>query len=151
VFALAGDISNEIFVDKLTSAVVERFGRIDYAVNCAGILGDSQPSTETSLEDFDRVNNVNYRGLWLCSRAQIRAMLKQERLGSHDATRPGERGSIVNIASQLGIVGRPSARMSLISSISRFVLNGMEKRVNRANEDSGILRIKSSGYCVDAQ
>lgn len=111
ILALAGNISNEIFVNGFIEAAVSQFGRIDYAVNCAGVMGNNQPSAETSLEDFDKINNVNYRGLWLCSRAQIRAMLKQEPLASHDPTRTGERGSIVNIASQLGLVGRPSARM----------------------------------------
>jgi NAD(P)-dependent dehydrogenase (short-subunit alcohol dehydrogenase family) len=57
------------------------------------------------------INNVNYRGCWLSSRAAIQRMLKQDPLPTHDG-RPGCRGSIVNIASQLGIVGRPAARES---------------------------------------
>jgi NAD(P)-dependent dehydrogenase (short-subunit alcohol dehydrogenase family) len=57
------------------------------------------------------INNVNYRGCWLSSRAAIQRMLKQDPLPTHDG-RPGYRGSIVNIASQLGIVGRPAARKS---------------------------------------
>lgn len=61
------------------------------------------------MEDFDRINSVNYRGCWLSSRAEIKQMLKQEPLPTHDG-RPGNRGAIVNIASQLGIVGRPGAR-----------------------------------------
>jgi len=61
------------------------------------------------VEDFDRINSVNYRGCWLSSRAEIKQMLKQEPLPTHDG-RPGNRGAIVNIASQLGIVGRPGAR-----------------------------------------
>ncbi|CAI6274272.1 unnamed protein product [Periconia digitata] len=56
-------------------------------------------------ESFDRLNNINYRGLWLSCRAQLRNMLRQKAL-SEEAK---ERGSIVNIASQLGIVGRPGA------------------------------------------
>lgn len=93
-------------------STVEKFGRLDYCVNCAGIMGNNQNSTDTSTRDFDLINSVNYRGCWLSSRAQLRAMLKQEPLLSHDvaAGRPAQRGSIVNIASQLGIVGRPCAR-----------------------------------------
>lgn len=67
-------------------------------------------SADTTIEEFDRVNSVNYRGCWLSSRAQIRAMLKQDILPSHEVGRQGQRGSVVNIASQLGIVGRPAAR-----------------------------------------
>lgn len=108
---MAGDISNEEFINAFIEEVVHKFGRLDYAVNCAGILGSNHASADESVEDFDRVNNVNYRGLWLCSRAEIRAMLKQDLLESHDADRiRGQRGSVVNIASQLGIVGRPAAR-----------------------------------------
>jgi len=113
VVSIVGDISSPDFADSLVDETVKKLGRVDYCVNCAGIMGNNQSSTESSLEDFDRINNINYRGLWLSSRAQIKAMLKQEPLPSHDSARPGQRGSIVNIASQLGIVGRPAARKRL--------------------------------------
>lgn len=71
-------------------------------------MGNNHISTETSLDAFDKINNVNYRGCWLSSRAQIKAMLRQDPLPSHDPNRPVQRGSIVNIASQLGFVGRPA-------------------------------------------
>lgn len=100
----------EWFIDK----VVQSFGRVDYAVNCAGVLGLPQPSGTTTLAEFDRVNNINYRGCWLSSRAQLRQMVGQEALPSHDPSRPAQRGAIVNIASQLGIVGRPEARKSFV-------------------------------------
>jgi hypothetical protein len=54
------------------------------------------------------VNGINYRGVFLCSREELRQMLTQKPLLTHDG-RPGNRGSIVNIASQLGLVGRPCA------------------------------------------
>jgi NAD(P)-dependent dehydrogenase (short-subunit alcohol dehydrogenase family) len=109
--SIPGDISDEKFVDSFFDAVVKRFGRLDYCVNCAGILGNDSPSTHTSVADFDKINNVNYRGCWLSSRAELKHMVAQEPLDSHDG-RPGERGSIVNLASQLGIVARPRAGMS---------------------------------------
>jgi NAD(P)-dependent dehydrogenase (short-subunit alcohol dehydrogenase family) len=59
----------------------------------------------TSSGHFDQINGVNYRGCWLCSRAEIEQMLKQDPLTTHDG-RPGNRGSVVNISSQLGVVGR---------------------------------------------
>jgi NAD(P)-dependent dehydrogenase (short-subunit alcohol dehydrogenase family) len=105
ILSVNGDISDEDFVSSLTSEVAKTFSRLDYAVNCAGILGASLRSHETSVDDFDRINRVNYRGSWLCSRAALRLMLKQQPLSEH----PEQRGSIVNIASQLGIVARPAA------------------------------------------
>ncbi|KAL1625594.1 hypothetical protein SLS56_007253 [Neofusicoccum ribis] len=109
VYSQTGDIADETFVESFVGAVVEQFHRIDYCVNCAGILSKNENSTEMTVEDFDKVNNVNYRGCWLTSRAQLKAMLKQEPLPSHDDSRAPQRGSIVNIASQLGVVGRPKA------------------------------------------
>lgn len=73
-----------------------------------GIQGPPRRSTEFQLGDFDALNNVNYRGLWLCGRAQLAQMLKQNPLQTHDG-RPGNRGAIVHIASQLGVVSRSNA------------------------------------------
>ncbi|ODM20806.1 hypothetical protein SI65_03859 [Aspergillus cristatus] len=104
-----GNIADETFVESFMQGAILMLGRIDYAVNCAGILGGGQRSTETTAESFDRINDVNYRGCWLCSRAELKQMLKQDPLPSHDPDREPQRGSIVNVASQLGIVGRPEA------------------------------------------
>ncbi|KAF7557026.1 hypothetical protein G7046_g6159 [Stylonectria norvegica] len=109
VYAEAGNIANVEFTDSFFQSVGAKFGRVDYAVNCAGIMGNNQRSTETSPEEFDHINGVNYRGCWLSSRAELQQMLQQEALPSHDPARPAQRGSIVNIASQLALVGRPCA------------------------------------------
>lgn len=114
----AGNIADEQFVDSFIAEVAHTFGRLDYAVNCAGIFGDALRSTEMSTETFDQINNVNYRGCWLSSRAELRQMIKQEPLPSHDPSRSPQRGAVVNIASQLGMVGRPKARESMPSFLS---------------------------------
>ncbi|KAH8898090.1 short-chain dehydrogenase [Thozetella sp. PMI_491] len=101
----AGDISDEGFVSSLSEAAQKSFSRVDYVVNCAGITGPSLRSDETPVEVFDRINRINYRGTWMNSRAMLSLMLKQELLPEH----PKQRGAIVNIASQLGLVGRPTA------------------------------------------
>jgi NAD(P)-dependent dehydrogenase (short-subunit alcohol dehydrogenase family) len=106
----AGNIADDQFADQFVHEVVEEFGRVDYAVNCAGVIGKSMRSAETAIEEFDRVNNVNYRGCWLSSRAELRQMASQDGLPSHDPNRPSQRGAVVNVASQLGIVSRPGAR-----------------------------------------
>ncbi|CAG7915545.1 unnamed protein product [Penicillium olsonii] len=109
VLSKAGNVADDHFADSLIEEVVNTFGRVDYAVNCAGVLGKPFRSAETSLEEFDRVNSINYRGCWLSSRAELRQMASQEGLPSHDPSRPPQRGSVVNVASQLGIVSRPGA------------------------------------------
>ncbi|KAF2217557.1 hypothetical protein CERZMDRAFT_108255 [Cercospora zeae-maydis SCOH1-5] len=109
ILSVQTDVSQEPSIENLFGRIEDTFGRLDYAANCAGVLSLPQTSHETSAADFDKINNINYRGCWLTSRAEIKMMLRQEPLPTHDG-RPGNRGSIVNIASQLGIVGRPAAR-----------------------------------------
>lgn len=103
-----GDVADETFVNAFARDVVKTFSRLDYAVNCAGILGEPLRSHETPTSAFDLITNVNYKGSWLTSRAALAQMMKQEPLPDH----PDQRGAIVNIASQLGVVARPSAGTS---------------------------------------
>lgn len=60
-----------------------KFGRLDYAVNCAGFPGGFAKTAEYVIEDFDRVQQVNVRGTWLCMKAQIQQMMKQTPLKPH--------------------------------------------------------------------
>lgn len=108
VLCLFVDLQEESQVQDVITRVVDKFGRVDYAVNTAGIEGNDLPSAETDTSHFDMVNRINYRGCWLSSKYEISQMLKQEPLPTHDG-RPGNRGSIVNIASQLAFVSRPNA------------------------------------------
>ncbi|PGH11561.1 hypothetical protein AJ79_04819 [Helicocarpus griseus UAMH5409] len=109
VLASGGDIADESYVAAFFAEVEKMFGRLDYAVNCAGIIGPSLRSDEMLVAEFDRINNVNYRGCWLSSRAELKLMLKQDRPEAEGASPSAQKGAIVNIASQLGIVGRPCA------------------------------------------
>jgi NAD(P)-dependent dehydrogenase (short-subunit alcohol dehydrogenase family) len=92
---------------------MDEFKRLDYAVNCAGVLGAAKKSHEMTLEEFDHIVNVDYRGSWLCSREELKIMVNQEPLPTGNG-RQGDRGVIVNVASQLGIVARPQARKSFL-------------------------------------
>jgi NAD(P)-dependent dehydrogenase (short-subunit alcohol dehydrogenase family) len=114
VFSRAGDIADEKFVDSFNDETFLEFSRLDYAVNCAGILGGNTiKAVEMTTDAFDRVNDINYKGSWLSCRAQLRNMLKQQPLEDH----PKQRGSIVNIASQLGVVARPGAGELVIAKV----------------------------------
>ncbi|OTB04611.1 hypothetical protein M426DRAFT_320721 [Hypoxylon sp. CI-4A] len=106
VLAQEGDIRSEAFVTSFTAAATKKFSRLDYAVSCAGVLGEEALRThETSVAEFERVADVNWKGAWLASRAALAHMVDQEPLAEH----PGQRGAVVSIASQLGIVARPTA------------------------------------------
>lgn len=116
VECIQSDVSNEAFVEGLVGDFFDAFGRIDYAVNCAGILGPELKTHETPTALFDKINNVNYKGTWLVNRQLLSRMKNQEPLPEH----PLQRGAIVNIASQLGIVGRPAAgKSNTLAAFSR--------------------------------
>lgn len=105
VLSVAGDISAESFTRSFVEDVAKKFSRVDYLVNCAGILGPSMRTHETPLSAFESITNINYKGTWLSSRSALAVMVKQAFHPEH----PKQRGAIVNVASQLGIVGRPTA------------------------------------------
>jgi NAD(P)-dependent dehydrogenase (short-subunit alcohol dehydrogenase family) len=93
------DVSSESDADRAVARALERFGRLDVLVNDAAVSAD-QPLTETSLDNWNRVLGVNLTGVFLMSRAAVRAMLTQD-------SRNGTRGRIVNISSQHGMIGAP--------------------------------------------
>jgi NAD(P)-dependent dehydrogenase (short-subunit alcohol dehydrogenase family) len=86
------DVTSESAWERAVSAAVGRFGRLDVLVNNAGIGGAGRLE-ETRLEDWNRVMDVNAKGVFLGTRAAIPAL------------RQAGGGSIVNISSQLGLVG----------------------------------------------
>lgn len=86
------DVSSPEDNQRVVDVAMEQFGRLDYAVNNAGIGGESNPTGSYSLEGWHKVINVNLNGVFYGMHAQIPAMLKS---GS---------GSIVNVSSILGAV-----------------------------------------------
>jgi len=90
---IEADVSREADVHQVMSRAVERFGRIDAAVNNAGIEGRFGPVQDSTVEDFERIIGVNLKGVWLGLKYQIPHMLAQ---GG---------GAIVNTSSSAGITG----------------------------------------------
>jgi NAD(P)-dependent dehydrogenase (short-subunit alcohol dehydrogenase family) len=92
VGSMTGDVSRAADVAAFVDATVERFGRLDGAVNLAAMTHggrlDSVPE-----EEFDRIVAVNLKGTWLCLREEVRVMEAQ---GS---------GAIVNVSSIGGLRG----------------------------------------------
>jgi NAD(P)-dependent dehydrogenase (short-subunit alcohol dehydrogenase family) len=86
------DVTREGDWQKAVEATVRRFGRLDVLVNNAGISGRGRVE-DTTVEDWDRVMDVNAKGVFLGSKVAIPAM------------RQAGGGSVINISSQLGLVG----------------------------------------------
>lgn len=95
-FAHVHDVSSTDSWAEVAAAAVARFGRIDVLVNNAGIYSP-RGILETSVDDWDRVMNVNARGVFLGMQAVLPHMIA------------AGRGSIVNISSTAGVKGEPGA------------------------------------------
>lgn len=75
------DVRDETSVTDMVRQASEQFGRIDYAVNCAGI-GLKKPLADTDLKEWDRMMGINMTGVFLCMKAEINQMITQELLNS---------------------------------------------------------------------
>jgi NAD(P)-dependent dehydrogenase (short-subunit alcohol dehydrogenase family) len=89
------NVADAAEVEAMVRRAVEVFGRLDYAFNNAGIEGLTAPTAECTEENWDRVIDINLKGVWLCMRFEIPEMLRQ---GG---------GAIVNCSSVAGLVGFP--------------------------------------------
>lgn len=88
------DVSQCVEVDSWIASVVDKYGRLDGAANCAGIIGKHhgiRPVAELEDEEWDKLLAVNLTGMMYCLRAELRKI--------------EEGGSIVNVASIQGVMG----------------------------------------------
>jgi len=89
--AIKCDVSNDQEVENMVHKTVSVFGRLDYAYNNAGVQNELAEAADQTMADFEKVNNINYRGVWSSMKYELQQMRKQ---GS---------GAIVNCSSIGGI------------------------------------------------
>lgn len=87
-----GDVSVAGDCQRLVSGTLERFGRLDVLVNCAGVIYRNRTVEETSEVEWDTTFDVNVKGTFLMSKFALPALR-------------GTRGCIVNVSSYVGLVG----------------------------------------------
>jgi len=95
VIALRCDVSDDTQVEQMVDRTVEELGRLDAAFNNAGVMARIAATAESSREEWDRVIDINLRGVWSSMKYELRQM---ERQGS---------GAIVNNASVGALTGNP--------------------------------------------
>jgi NAD(P)-dependent dehydrogenase (short-subunit alcohol dehydrogenase family) len=99
------DVADEVLVNEVFDGVAAEFGRLDIAFNNAGISPADDDSIETTeLPAWDRVQDVNLKSVYLCSRAALRHMV------------PAGKGSIINTASFVALLGSATSQISYTAS-----------------------------------
>ena len=93
--AIQMDVTAEEDVDRLVVDTLREFGRIDILINNAGIAHPSLSILDLDIKTWERVTNVDYKGVYLCSRRVGKEMVKQRS------------GSIINISSVTGLASVP--------------------------------------------
>jgi NAD(P)-dependent dehydrogenase (short-subunit alcohol dehydrogenase family) len=140
------DVTDEKAVDDSIAQTVKEFGRLDYAVNNAGIGGAIATSDQILKDDFDNVLAVNMTAVWMCQRAQIRQMLKQEQMS--DSYR-SYRGSIVNVSSMYGLVAPPLNVPTTAYATSKHAVIGLTRSDALAFAHRGIkINAIAPGYVM---
>src|SRR5512133_1140322 len=93
--AIPCDVTDEAQVKAMIEQIVSKFGRLDAAFNNAGVQSLAVETADSTSQEFDRVNAINLRSVWLCMEYELLQMRKQ---GS---------GTIVNNSSIGGLIGIP--------------------------------------------
>jgi NAD(P)-dependent dehydrogenase (short-subunit alcohol dehydrogenase family) len=117
------DVANENDVRSLVEKTVDTYGRLDYAVNNAGMGEKMTPLVEQTSEKFDQIMNTNVRGVWLSMKYEIQEMMKN---GG---------GAIVNMSSGAGLVGFPQMPVYIAS---KHAVLGLTKSAALEYAKSGI-------------
>lgn len=112
VITSTGDLSQADFVENVVAQVEQQFGRLDYALNNAGVTSPAQPLHELTLETWNSVLGVNLNSVFYGLKAQIPLMLKS---GG---------GSVVNTSSMLGLVATQN-RAAYVTS--KHAVTGLSK------------------------
>ena len=116
------DVSNADDVGRLVDRTIERFGRLDFAFNNAGIEGVQAPTADCTIDNWNRTIAVNLTGVYLCMRAEIPQMLAQRRWRDREQ-----------------LVGRGTGRIRGHSRV-----HGVEARHRRTHQD-GRARVRHPG------
>lgn len=123
VVPLEIDVTRRASIDDAVQRVLSRFGRIDFLVNNAGVLGPVRPPWECAEEDFDAVFDINVRGVFSCIGAVVPSMIEHRR------------GAIVTIAS---VAAREAPKELALYAASKAAVVALTKSAGRALADQGI-------------
>ncbi|MFC6766983.1 SDR family NAD(P)-dependent oxidoreductase [Natrinema soli] len=124
------DVRDADAVDRVVESTLERFGGIETLINNAGLSGlsfgeDRRSLVETSEDEWDRIMDVNVKGVYLFTKRVLEAMLESGQ----------ESGNVCNVSSGLGRYAIPDAAAYITS---KWGLEGFTRGVALEVEDDGI-------------
>lgn len=128
-FFVKTDMAKEAEVSVMVEKTMQAYDRLDYAFNNAGVEQLPTPLSEQTEEDFDRIININVKGVWLSMKYQIPQMLKN---GT---------GAIVNMSSIAGLIGAPALSIYVAS---KHAVVGLTKSVALEYAKSGFALMPSA-------
>lgn len=117
------DVGRPDSIESTIDTTVEQYGRLDYAVNNAATGNNPAPVTEIEETEWDRINDINQKGVWAGMKEQIPAL------------QASDGGAIVNVASMAGIRGSPGRTPY---SASKHGVVGLTKTAALEFADAGV-------------
>lgn len=120
---MSSDVGRPEDVERLVAATIERFGRIDILINNVGIAGPTASIENTSLEEWEETVRVNLTGTFLCTKAVVPQMKRQNS------------GAIINIGS---VTGKRPLSFRTPYAASKAALIGMTRTLAEELGPSGI-------------
>ncbi len=121
--AVQVDVTKPADIDKMVTATINHFGRIDILTNAAGVFFLAS-ALEVTEADWDKIININLKGLFFTTQRVLRHMLKQGK------------GKVINLASNLGAVGDPNASVyctskgGIVNLTKALALEFAPKKIN---------------------
>ena len=97
------DVSQEDQVEGMMEAAIRSFGEVHVAVNNAGVEHEVTPLVEQTVETYQRIMDVNLKGVWLCMKHELKHMLERGQ------------GAIVNTSAMADTVGSPGLQFYVAS------------------------------------
>jgi NAD(P)-dependent dehydrogenase (short-subunit alcohol dehydrogenase family) len=154
VLTLELDVRSENSVAQVV-AKTTTFGRIDVAINNAGISGPFSPTERTPWVEWEQMYNVNIHGTWRCQKHELQQMVQQDyretkcgrliellnpsKAADQTINRPGHplsssKGVIINVASVLGLLGSSAQNPAAAYSSTKHAVMGLTKTVRLVSE-----------------
>ncbi|GAA5884960.1 hypothetical protein JCM6882_007171 [Rhodosporidiobolus microsporus] len=127
VLTVAGNVSEESTAVEYVRQTVDKWGRVDVSVQCAGVSPPLKDAVDVSADEWDRVMSINVRGVFLGVRESLKGMFV--------SPSAGEGCSIVFIASQLGLDGFAGSSAYVAS---KFALRGLMASVAQEVGPKGV-------------